>query len=235
MEEKNIDYIKKFKETPVTFILVAINLIVFIVIEIMGGTTNSQLMLRCGVNNYTMVIYYGQWYRLFTCMFLHFGIEHLFNNMLLLFLLGQIFEKAVGSTRFAAIYLGSGMAASFMSLCYQGLTNQNDLIAGASGAIFGIVGGMLIVILVHKGRYHGITIRRMIFMAVLTLYFGFATAGTDNIGHMVGLLFGIVISFFIYGIPTILQNLIRAKRASHVEFEDENKYTLDKSIEDEGR
>lgn len=208
-ENKNttVENLKKyFAEAPFTIILVLANVIAFIALELLGGSTNSQTMLKYGAMNPYMVVHFGQWYRLFAAMFMHFGIEHLLNNMLLLALLGQIFEKAVGTTRFAAIYLGAGLTGSFLSLMYECLMGQNDLIAGASGAIFGIVGGMLVVIIVHKGRYAGITTRRMILMAVLTLYYGFASAGTDNVGHIGGLLSGIVYTFMIYGIPLILKS-----------------------------
>ena len=83
---------------------------------------------------------------------------------------------------------------------------ENDIVAGASGAIFGIVGGMVIVILVNKGRYHGISAKRMLFMAAITLYFGFATAGTDNVGHVGGFVAGIILTFFSYGIATLIKH-----------------------------
>ena len=194
------------KETPITFILVLSNILTFISLEIIGNTEDGLFMLAHGAMNPTVILGSGQWYRLFTATFMHFGIEHLMNNMLLLFLLGQIFERAVGSVRYLGIYLGSGLAGSFLSFFYMCLMGKNDIVAGASGAIFGIVGGMIIVILVNKGRYHGISAKRMLFMAVLTLYFGFATAGTDNVGHIGGLLAGIIITFFTYGIATLIKH-----------------------------
>ena len=141
-------------------------------------------------------------------MFLHFGIDHLANNMLLLFLLGQIFERAVGPTRFLGIYMGSGLVGSYLSFFYLCLMGRNDIVAGASGAIFGIVGGMIIVIICNKGKYSGISTRRMLFMAGITLYFGFSTAGTDNVGHIGGLLAGIIFTFVTYGLPTLIKNRI---------------------------
>lgn len=210
------------KNGPVTFLLVAINIIVFIVLEFMGDTENGTFMLLNGAMNPYLVLYDHEWYRLFTATFMHFGIEHLANNMLLLFLLGQIFERAVGTTRYVGIYLGSGLAGSFLSFFYMCLMGKNDIVAGASGAIFGIVGGMIVVVLSHKGRYRGISAKRMLFMALLTLYFGFATAGTDNVGHLGGLITGIILTFITYGIPTIIRNL---RDKGSVDFEDENTYT----------
>ncbi|SET13936.1 rhomboid protease GluP [Pseudobutyrivibrio sp. C4] len=207
------------KETPITYILVAINIITFVVLEIMGDTTDGLFMLLNGAMNPNKVLAEGEWYRLLTATFMHFGIEHLMNNMLLLFLLGQIFERAVGPVRYLGIYLGSGLTGSFLSFFFMCLMGKNDIVAGASGGIFGIVGGMLIVILVHKGKYKGISTKRMLIMAGLTLYFGFAYAGTDNVGHLGGLTAGIIITFFTYGIPTLI-------KGSHVDFESEKNYTL---------
>ncbi len=115
--------------------------------------------------------------------------------------------------------MGSGVAGSFLSFFYMCLMGQNDIVAGASGAIFGIVGGMIIVILVNKGRYNGISTKRMLFMAALTLYFGFASAGTDNVGHLGGLITGFIITFISYGIPTLISH-------RHIDFNEENTYTL---------
>ena len=205
MKQETNEYLNP-KNVPITFILVAINIIVFLVMEILGDTEDSAFMLNNGAMNPYLILYEGQWYRLFTATFMHFGIQHLANNMLLLFLLGQIFERAVGPVRYLGIYLGSGLAGSFLSFFYLCLMNKNDIVAGASGAIFGIVGGMIIVIIVHKGKYQGISTKRMLFMAAITLYFGFATAGTDNVGHVGGLLAGIILTFISYGIGNLIQN-----------------------------
>ncbi len=219
VKSNRIDFIKPQK-APVTFILVAINIIVFLVLEIMGDTNNGGFMMTNGAMNPYLVLNNNEWYRLFTCIFMHFGIEHLANNMLLLFLLGQIFERAVGITRFVGIYMGSGVAGSFLSFFYMCLMGKNDIVAGASGAIFGIIGGMIVVVLCNKGSYSGISIRRMIFMALLTLYFGFTTAGTDNVGHLGGLITGAILTFISYGVPTLFRRISnRGKKGSSVDFE----------------
>lgn len=200
-----------FKETPITYILVALNVVAFILCEIFGSTLDSEFMFNHGAMNNYYVLHTGEFYRLFSSMFLHFGIEHLLNNMLLLTLLGTIFERAVGHTRYAAIYISSGLAGGMLSFIWNLVNNRNVTAAGASGAIFGIVGGMIVVIVVHKGRYEGISIKRMLLMAALTLYFGFATMNVDNAGHVGGLICGILLTFLLYGIPYILAQF-KAKR-----------------------
>ena len=217
-----------FKETPITFILVAVNIIVFIVLEIMGDTTDGEFMLESGAMNPGRILEYGEFYRLFSATFLHFGIEHLMNNMLLLFFLGQFLEREVGPTRYLGIYLISGLSGSFLSFLYMAVMGRNDIVAGASGGIFGLVGGLLIVVIVNRGHFRGISIKRMLFMVALTLYFGFAQAGVDNVGHLGGIITGFSLTYLSYGISTLI-------RMQYVDFEDEKNYTLDNNDDNEGR
>ena len=194
------------KNSPVTMLLVLINIIVFIVLEIGGSTLDGEYMLSHGAMNPALMLYEGQWYRLITAMFMHFGGEHLFNNMLLLICIGRLVEKAVGSTKFLSIYLLSGFIGGFVSFFWCMLNSRNNIVCGASGAIFGIVGAMIIVIIVHKGRYEGITAKQIILMALLILYFGFVSVGTDNAGHVGGLIWGVILTLFIYGIPYLIKH-----------------------------
>ena len=80
-------YMEEIKKEPVTVGLILINIIVFLAVECTGSSQNTMHMLDCGAAYTPMIIEGGEYYRLFTCMFLHFGIEHLLNNMLVLFVL----------------------------------------------------------------------------------------------------------------------------------------------------
>lgn len=195
---------EELKKAPLTSLLCAINIIIFIIYEVIGDTTDGYFMLTHGAMSPVTVVYDHEWYRLLSSCFLHFGFEHIASNMLLLFLLGQIFEEAVGEVRYLGIYLASGILSSFLSLVYSFLKGTNDISAGASGAIFGLVGGMIVVILVHKGHYHNITTRRMVFMAIITLAIGFSTANTNNAGHVGGLIAGFILTWMFYGLPFLL-------------------------------
>ncbi len=194
-----------FLKTPITYLLVAINVLVFIILEFQGSTQSAGFMLEHGAMNPYMVLNMGEWYRLFTCMFMHFGLNHLISNMLLLIALGQYFEMAVGSVRYIIIYLLSGLCGSFLSFFYRIAVSGNDVVAGASGAIFGIVGGMLVVIIANKGRFAGITLKNMVLMAALTLYCGITTPSIDNIGHFGGLICGVLLTVILYLIPTSIK------------------------------
>ena len=88
---------EEIKKEPVTVGLILINIIVFLAVECTGSSQNTMHMLDCGAAYTPMIIEGGEYYRLFTCMFLHFGIEHLLNNMLVLFVLGQRLEPVTGA------------------------------------------------------------------------------------------------------------------------------------------
>ena len=84
---------EELRKEPVTAGLILLNILVFLIVEFTGSSQNTMHMLDCGAAFTPMIIQGGEYYRLFTCMFLHFGIEHLLNNMLVLFVLGSRLEE----------------------------------------------------------------------------------------------------------------------------------------------
>ena len=95
---------EEIKKEPVTILLILLNALIFLIVEITGGSENGQHMLECGAVYAPLIFEQGQWYRMFTSMFLHFGAPHLINNMLVLFVLGQRLEPVVGKIKFILIY-----------------------------------------------------------------------------------------------------------------------------------
>ena len=89
---------EELRKEPVTAGLILLNILVFLIVEFTGSSQNTMHMLDCGAAFTPMIIQGGEYYRLFTCMFLHFGIEHLLNNMLVLFVLGSRLESDRWST-----------------------------------------------------------------------------------------------------------------------------------------
>lgn len=204
MESMTTEVKNWIKKAPLTTLLVGINVVVFLVLEMMGDTLDGEFMLAHGAMNPTLVLYGGQWYRLLSSIFLHFGGEHLINNMFLLLVLGGFLERALGPVKYVAIYLGSGMAGAMVSFFHMMLMGKNDISAGASGAIFGVVGGLLSIVIVHKGKYQDFTVKKMLLMAALALYAGFSTGGVDNAAHMGGFLAGFLLTMVLYGIPYLV-------------------------------
>lgn len=196
---------EELKKSPVTDILLLTNVLIWVVLEVVGDTTSARFIYECGGLWPDSVRYDHEYWRLLTCTFLHFGASHLVNNMLLLFFLGREAEGAVGHFRYLLIYLSAGLTGSLVSYQTMSRTGNEAVAAGASGAIFGIMGILLIVLLVHRGKYQRFTVKRLLLMAGLSLYFGFASGGVDNAGHVGGLCGGIIFSFLLYGLPCIIK------------------------------
>lgn len=174
---------EEIKKEPVTVLLILLNTLIFLIVEFTGGSENGQHMLECGAAYAPLILEQGQWYRVFSSMFLHFGAPHLINNMLVLFVLGQRLEPAVGRLRFLLIYIAGGLGGNFISLFWDMRTGDYSVSAGASGAVFAVMGGMIYVIIRHRGRVADLTMKQMLIMAAFSLYFGFASEGVDNAAH----------------------------------------------------
>lgn len=183
--------------TPANGILIGINTLVML-ITFVAGTGVVDMMYYLGVMNWEAVINYGEYYRLFTAMFLHFGFEHFFQNMIFLFFIGCFLENALGSVKYFFFYLLSGLGAGVCSLIYDSMLSANVISAGASGAIFGVVGGLLWVVIRNRGEYKGIGLPGMILMIVGSLYYGFTSSDVDNVAHVGGFLCGLFLCILFY-------------------------------------
>lgn len=138
----------------------------------------------------------GEWWRLGTAMFLHFGALHLGMNMLALWDSGRLVERILGSGRFAILYVSSGLAGNLLSLIAQG---DRAISGGASGAILGIYGALLTFLLVERTRFHPSDFKVMFWGAAafsaLTLLLGILVPGIDNAAHFGGLMAGAMVGF----------------------------------------
>lgn len=180
-----------------TIMLIVLNIMVFIIMEALGDTNNSTFMVNHGAMSWRLLFEDYQFFRLVTCIFLHFGIEHLFNNMITLAVIGNEVEHILGHTKFIIIYILSGIGASFISAVYNMNVNHDLYIisAGASGAIFGILGSLLVTSLLYRNIRSRTTPANIMIIAVLSVINGYMNYGIDNMAHIGGLLFGIIITF----------------------------------------
>jgi len=190
--------LEELKKEPVTGILVFLNVCVFLIVELTGLSQDVGHMLKWGAAYPPLIIENREIYRLFTSMFLHFGIEHLINNMLVLFVLGSRLERVIGHLKFALIYLLGGLAGNLISLWMELRQMDWAVSAGASGAVFAVMGAMLFVVLRNRGRIADLSARQILIMAVFSLYFGFASSGVDNAAHLGGLLAGFLLAVILY-------------------------------------
>ena len=189
---------EEIRKEPVTVALILSTVLVFIAVELTGTSQNAWHVLDYGAAYTPYIVQNGEVYRLFTSMFLHFGIEHLVNNMLVLFVLGSRLEQVIGKLRFLFIYLAGGMAGNIFSLILE-LRNQDfSVSAGASGAVFAVMGAMIYVVIRNKGWLGDLSMRQILVMAAFSLYFGFTSSGVDNAAHIGGMIAGFVLAVLIW-------------------------------------
>lgn len=181
----------------ITITLIVINFLVYAIMELIGDTNNSVFMENHGAMSWRLLFEEHQIYRLVTCIFLHFGAEHLFNNMITLAVIGNEVEHILGHVKFIIIYLLSGIGASFISAIYNMNVNHElyTISAGASGAIFGILGSLLVTSILYPNTRRHINPVNILIIAVLSVLNGYMNYGIDNMAHIGGLLFGIIITF----------------------------------------
>ena len=189
---------EEFRREPATIFLIILNVLVFLVSESAGSSQDVMHMLDLGAAYTPLITENGEVYRLFTSIFLHFGISHLMNNMLVLFVLGSRLERAVGKLRFLAVYLLGGTAANIISMFLELKTGEYSVSAGASGAVFAVMGAMIYIVLRNRGRLEDLTVRQILIMAAFSLYFGFTSTGVDNVAHVGGLLAGFILAVLLY-------------------------------------
>ena len=185
-------------EAVCTVALIVVNVAVFMIMTMFGDTEDAVFMLQHGAMYEPFVIQQHEYYRIITCLFLHFGIEHLLNNMVMLGALGWNLELEIGKVRFLVIYFVSGIAGNILSLFYDLSTENPAVSAGASGAIFGLMGALLYVVILNRGRLGRLSGRGMLIMVALSLYFGFASSGVDNFAHIGGLVSGFILAIILY-------------------------------------
>lgn len=189
------------KKAYVNGLLIALNVLFFLYLEITGSSENAYFMYTKGAMFVPAVLEDGEYYRLLTAMFMHFGIRHIMNNMLVLFVLGDNLERALGHVKYLIFYLLCGIGSNWVSMMAHS-TDTMTVSAGASGAIFGVVGGLLYVVTANKGRLEDLSTRQLVIMIFFSLYLGYTSTGVDNTAHLSGLVIGIVLAIILYHRPT---------------------------------
>lgn len=184
VKASKLDKIFSIKKPIITYAIIAICVIVFI---LMGGSTDGKTLLSFGAN-LGLLVKRGEIYRLLTCAFVHIGIIHLVVNMYSLYVVGSQVENFYGKIKYLLIYLISAVCGSILSIGF----NDNVISAGASGAIFGLLGAILYFGVKYR-TYLGQTIKSQVIPIILiNLIIGFTTPGIDNAAHIGGLLGGVL-------------------------------------------
>jgi membrane associated rhomboid family serine protease len=178
--------------TPAVLILIVINILVFLFEMSAGGWNDPDVLHRIGALEPYAVVVQGEYWRLFTALFLHGGFLHLGFNLFALYVLGPPLEQLIGTTRFATCYLLSGLASSagVVALAVNGLVQVAQVI-GASGCIMGIVGAWAGYLL--RNRHAPLAKQRLAnigLIVAIQVAFDLSTPQVSMAAHMCGLVAG---------------------------------------------
>ena len=197
-----MDFSDYHRRAPVTLALVALNIVFFLWTEVNGSSEDIQNMYRWGAMYGPAITEDHEYWRLVTAAFLHFGISHIANNMFLLLLMGDRLERALGHVKYLILYLVSAVGANLFSMILDlrldPETFYRTVSAGASGAVFGVIGGLLWAVVRNRGRLEDLSARQMMIFAGLSFYYGLTAAGVDSKAHFGGLVTGFVMCMFLY-------------------------------------
>jgi rhomboid protease GluP len=190
--------------TRVTQLLIAANLLIFVAMLFHGAGlwhSPNTVQLAWGAN-FGPATKDGEWWRLASALFLHFGLIHLAMNMLALWEGGMFVERMYGPARFAAIYAASGLSGNLLSLAVQG---DHAVAGGASGAIFGLYGALLIYLWRLRRQLDATEFRWLFWGAAafsaITICFGMLIPGIDNAAHIGGFFGGCLMGVVLLSSP----------------------------------
>lgn len=195
-----------FKKFPVTAVLLTLNTLMLFVVLLNGGFGIGSLVRNGGLVP-ILVTQEKEYWRLLTSMFLHGSFFHFFFNTYFLYFFGRFTEQLIGSLRYSIVYLVSGLGAS---VAVWLLGNPFVVTVGASGALYGIMGGLVVLTYIksHWFSYQGIrSIRMIAILNVGLTVFSLMTDGSISfLGHVGGLVFGIILTYLIIPKRPALKN-----------------------------
>ncbi|GAA6237044.1 rhomboid family intramembrane serine protease [Apilactobacillus micheneri] len=199
IELKNSSFYRKMDERPFFTELI---LIIMAFIYLFGLLTNtSQLIITNGAMIKPLIIYYGEWWRFITPIFIHLGFLHILMNGISLYYVGIQIEKIFGHIRFLTIFMLSGIMGNIISFAFS-----SGLSAGASTAIFGLFG---VFLMLGENFRDNFAVRQMsqsfLLLIIVNIVFDLLSSGIDIAGHLGGLIGGFFIPYFI-GIPNYKMN-----------------------------
>ncbi len=180
---------------PVTCLLLAANIIMFLVLTVNGGSLNTDTLLKYGaIANFGP--FEHEWWRLFTAMFLHMGFGHLFSNSFAILVFAPPLERLLGHWRYALLYLGSGIVGNLLSFGMYQQSGELHLSVGASGAVYGVYGAFLYIALLQRHLMDESSRKTLYSLLIVGVIFSLVAPKINWMAHFGGLVGG----FFIYGL-----------------------------------
>lgn len=195
MVNNNMDQVRmkarRWNNQPyVTYLFLSITVFVFLLQTFMGGSTNTWTLIRLGAKVNELILL-GEWWRLFTPMFLHIGLTHILFNGIVIYFLGPQLEIVFGHWKFAALYVLSALAGNAASFAFT-----TSISAGASTALFGMFGATLVLGKLYptKPQFKALA-RSYTALIIINVIYGFVGSGVDNAGHLGGLAGGYLLAW----------------------------------------
>lgn len=190
---KEAEALFKSNKPIITYILIGMNLLVFLLMYIFGaGSENIGTLLKFGALSKPHIIINNEYYRIFTSAFLHIGFLHLLFNMYALNAIGTQVENYFGKKKYLIIYFVSILISSLLSLV---ITPIGIISAGASGAIFGLFGALLYFGYNYRAYFGNVILRQLLPIIIINLLIGFMSQGINNAAHIGGLVGGFLVSY----------------------------------------
>lgn len=190
---KTINFsIDELKKRNISEYLIGINIVIFIIMFLIDPSFSTKTIVKFGAK-VNFLIADGEYYRFITPMFLHLSFYHLGFNCLAIYILGRDIETIFGKKRFLGIYFFSGFISSLASFLFNA-----SISAGASGAVFGLLGSHIFLYFTFKERYKKIYGNSFLVLIGINLVFGFISPNIDNVGHLGGLIAGIIVTYAVH-------------------------------------
>ena len=183
--EKKLAKIFSQKKPTITYALISINVVMFLICNFYNESIVDMFA------NSRFFVKQGEYYRLFTCMFLHVDVFHILFNMYALYVLGPQVERYYGKVRFLLIYIISGLLGSLFSCVFM---NDASFSIGASGAIFGLLGSIVYFTYYYRATIQGFMRSPAVSVVLLNLALGFLIPNVDISAHIGGLIGGLLIA-----------------------------------------
>lgn len=181
----------------ITYALIGVIGLIWAAMELAGGSQTPAVLVRFGALYGPLILREGQVWRLLTAMFLHIGVLHLLFNSWALYVLGRDMEMLYGRARFAVIYLLAGLFGSLTTFALKG---PQEFSAGASGAVFGVVGMNAAFFYFHRtrlGEFGKARMQQTIQLILINLIIGFSVVSINNAAHLGGLAAGAALGYLL--------------------------------------
>ncbi|GGH15875.1 rhomboid family intramembrane serine protease [Paenibacillus segetis] len=177
---------------PVTCLILAANLIMFLIVATHGGSGNVLTLLKYGAMT-NIEPFASEWWRMISSMFLHGGFNHLFSNCFAILVFAPPLERLMGHSKYLLLYLGSGLIGNLISLLVYLQSSEPHISVGASGAVYGVYGAFLYIALLQRGLMDESSRKTLYSLLMVGVVFSFVVTQVNWVAHFGGLAGGFLL------------------------------------------